>query len=65
MKIFAKNLREMRKQHKLTQKALADILNTTNSSVCDWECERSEPNLENLVKLADYFETSIDDLLGR
>ncbi len=48
-----------------TQKQLAEKLNTTNSSVCDWECDRAEPNLETLVRLAEILESSIDDLLGK
>ena len=48
-----------------TQKQLVEKLNTTNSSVCDWECDRAEPNLETLVRLAEILESSIDDLLGK
>ncbi len=65
MQIFSKNLREVRKAMGFTQKQLAEKLNTTNSSVCDWECDRAEPNLETLVRLAEILESSIDDLLGK
>ena len=65
MQIFSKTLREARKALGLTQKALADKLNTTNSSICDWECDRSEPNLETLAKLADLLELTVDELLGK
>lgn len=49
----------------LSQKQLADVLHTTNSSVCDWERERSEPNLETLVSMSVYFNTTTDYLLGK
>lgn len=65
MKIFCERLKELRKEENLTQKELADKLNTTNSSVCDWECGRTEPDLSTLVKIADYFDVCADYLLGR
>lgn len=65
MKIFAQRLKELRKNKGLSQQELADILHTTNSSVCDWERERSEPNLETLLAISVFFNTSTDFLLGK
>ncbi len=65
MKVFAQRLKELRKAKGLSQKQLADILHTTNSSVCDWERERAEPNLETLVFISAYFSTTTDYLLGK
>lgn len=65
MEVFSKRLKELRIEKGISQKALAQVLNTTNSSVCDWECGRAEPNLETLVKMADYFAVCTDYLLGR
>ncbi len=65
MKIFSQRLRELRKSKDLSQKQLAEILNTTNSSICDWECGRTEPNLETLVAISVYFNTTTDYLLGK
>ena len=65
MERFGERLRDLRKCMDLTQKKLADILQTTNSSVCDWECGRSQPDLETLVTLADFFDVTTDYLLGR
>ena len=64
MKVFQERLKELRKNKQLSQKALADILGTTNSSVCDWECGRSQPDIEMITKIATYFEVSSDYLLG-
>jgi transcriptional regulator with XRE-family HTH domain len=64
MGIFCERLRELRKEKGLSQKALAEILQTTNSSVCDWEKGRSQPDLTMLAKIAGYFEVSADYLLG-
>lgn len=65
MTTFRNRLKELRKDRNLTQKQLSIILNTTNSSICDWETGRAEPDLATLVFLCDYFEVSADYLLGR
>ena len=64
METLGIRLKELRKEHQLTQKGLADIVGTNNSSICDWECGRTEPNLDLLVKLALHFGVSTDYLLG-
>lgn len=65
MKVFSERLKELRKSKNLSQKELAEILNTTNSSICDWECGRNEPNLNTIRQIADFFEISCDYLLGK
>lgn len=65
MKIFQERLIEQRKLNKLTQRQLADILNISQPSYIRYENGTAEPNLTNLVKLADYFDVSVDYLLGR
>lgn len=65
MKIFSERLKELRQSKNLSQKDLAKILNTTNSSICDWECGRTEPNLTTINLIADYFDVSVDYLFGR
>ena len=64
MKIFQERLRELRKLKNLSQKQLAEILKTNNSSICDWECGRSQPDLQTLAEIAKYFDISSDYLLG-
>ena len=64
MSILSQRLRELRTERALTQKELADRIGTNNSSVCDWERGRTEPNLDALVKLATFFTVSADYLLG-
>ena len=64
MNIFGKHLRELRIEKKLNQKELAAIIGTNNSSICDWECGRSEPSFDSLVKLCNFFEVSAAYMLG-
>ena len=65
MKIFSERLKELRTEKKLLQKDLAIILGTSNSSICDWECGRAQPDMEMIIKIADYFQVTADYLLGR
>ncbi|MGN0817452.1 MAG: helix-turn-helix domain-containing protein [Candidatus Coproplasma sp.] len=61
---FADRLKELRKARGYSQKELAEKLNVTNSSVCDWERQRSEPSLATVIKIARLFDCSCDYLLG-
>jgi transcriptional regulator with XRE-family HTH domain len=64
MNIFCKRVKELREENNLTQKELAVKLAVTNSTVCDWEKGRSQPDLEMLAKIACFFEVKTDYLLG-
>jgi len=65
MRIFQERLLEQRKLNKLTQIEVAKFLNISQPSYIRYENGSAEPNYENLVKLADLFDVSIDYLLGR
>ncbi len=58
-------LRELRKEKGLTQIELAKILNVSDRSVGFYETGERDPDTETLKKLADYFDVTIDYLLGR
>ena len=62
---FSETLRSLREEAGLTQQDLADRLQTTQRKVSYWESGKVEPDLENLWRLADFFDTSVDDLIGR
>ncbi|MFS9152402.1 helix-turn-helix transcriptional regulator [Streptococcus infantis] len=65
MNFFTDRLKTLRKEKKLTQKELAEQIGIKQNSYSDWETGKNEPSLENLIKLADLFEVSLDCLLGR
>lgn len=65
MKIFAERLIEQRKEKGLSQASLAKQIGVSFAIVCYWETDKSEPTAPNLVKLADFFNVSVDYLLGR
>jgi len=59
-----KNLVDLRKENNTTQKSLALHLGISQGNLCDWEKGRSEPDISTLVKIANYFNVSIDYLVG-
>lgn len=61
---LAENIRSLRKQRKMTQEKLAEALGVTVGAVYKWESGQSQPELSLLVELADFFDTSVDALLG-
>lgn len=65
MIVFQKRLAELRTLNKLTQKEVAECLGISQPSYIRYENGSAEPTLENLIKLADLFDVSLDDLLGR
>ena len=62
---FGERLRNLRREMDLTQERLADIMETTQRKISYWESGKTEPDLYSLWKLADFFDVSIDYLLGR
>lgn len=61
---LAENIRAVRKQRLLTQEQLAEVLGVTTGAVYKWEAKLSQPELSMLMELADFFDTSVDVLLG-
>ena len=62
---FAQNLKELRKENKLSQGDVAKKTDVTQQCVSEWEKGSMEPTLRNLWRLADLFDISIDALVGR
>ncbi|MBO4418424.1 MAG: helix-turn-helix transcriptional regulator [Oscillospiraceae bacterium] len=61
---LSENIRLYRKQRKLTQEKLAEALGVTVGAVYKWESGQSLPELNLLVEMADFFDISVDVLLG-
>lgn len=58
-------IRELREQRNLKQIDLAKAINVRQNTLSTWETGRYEPDLEMLSRLANYFDVSVDYLLGR
>ena len=61
---LAENIRAFRKERSLTQEQLSEALGVTAGAVYKWEAKLSTPELELIIQMADFFETSVDVLLG-
>lgn len=61
---LSQNIRRFRKERCLTQEQLADAMGVTLGAVYKWESGQSTPELKLLVELADYFDVSMDALIG-
>lgn len=61
---FAERVKELRKERNLQQKDLANILFVNQRTVSNWERKVNVPDYDMLLKIARYFEVSVDYLLG-
>lgn len=58
-------IKELRKEKNITLKKLADYLHTGTSTVSQYENGKREASFETINKLADFFDVSLDYLMGR
>ncbi len=65
MQILAKRLKELRESRRLYQRELAEILDMSFRGYQNYEVGQSDPKLETLIAIADYYNVSIDYLVGR
>lgn len=57
-------LRQLRIKKGLTQAQLANKLHVHQTAVSQWECGRTFPDRETIIKLAEFYRISADVLLG-
>lgn len=62
-KQLGKTIKKMRTDKGLTQLDLAQILNVSDKTVSKWELGNGTPEIETLIRISDYFQVSLDDLL--
>lgn len=63
--MFGQNLAKLRKEKNLSQYKLAELMNFSRGQIANYEQGSREPDFETLERFADFFEVSIDYLLGR
>lgn len=64
-KTLGNRIQELRKERKMTQEELAEKLDVTPQAVSKWETDNSYPDISLLVELANLFNCTVDELLGR
>ena len=61
---FGSNMKFLRKQKKMTQKELGEVLGYGYTTISNYENGRNEPSIEDLKKISHYFKVTIDYLVG-
>ncbi len=62
--MFGKRLKELREERNMTQQQLADVLQVGRPTIAGYETKGTEPDFGKIRFLAEYFDVSIDYLLG-
>lgn len=62
MKSFGNNLKALRKYNKISQKEFAERMQTTQQRVSEWECDKVEPSLYNILKILRVLDTTFEEL---
>ena len=58
------NIKILRGEHKMSQQRLADALGISQQSVNKYENQNVQPDIDILMRMADFFDTSIDYIVG-
>lgn len=61
---MVKNLKYLRMEKNISQQKLAEIIGVSQQSINKYENHNIEPDIATLILLADYFNTSVDYLIG-
>lgn len=62
---LADNLKRLRKEHSLSQEALADKLNVSRQSVSKWESNQAYPEMDKVLQICDLFNLTLDELMNQ
>ena len=62
---FGTEFKYHRQKSNLSQKELAELINTSQQNISRWEKNEVEPSISFCVALADYYGISLDELIGR
>lgn len=65
MSFFGKNIKKIRSVKNMSQQAFADVFDLKRGTLGAYEEGRSEPKIDTIVKVANYFSISIGDILTR
>ena len=62
---MVKNLRSLRESRGLSQEKLAELTGISKARIYTYETKTREPDIEGLIVLSDFFDVTIDYLVGR
>lgn len=61
---IGEKISKLRKEKKLSQESLANMLNCSRQTISNWELDETSPSLKEAKELSKIFEVSLDDLVG-
>lgn len=62
--MYGQRIKTERQQRGLSQKQLAELISTTQSTIGKYEREELQPNVDTIIKLCKVLEVSSDYLIG-
>lgn len=62
---FRQRLRQLREKKRISRKVLSELCGLHSNAVRRYERGEAEPTLHSIVAIAEYFEVSVDYLVGR
>lgn len=62
---FSDRLKELREEKGLSQRQLAKEIDIFQSNISRWESGSKDLAMENIIQLAEYFDVSVEYLLGQ
>lgn len=58
-------LTSLMNEERISQAELARLVGISQSAVCNWLNGKKEPSIDSLWRLADFFDVSVDYIIGR
>jgi len=65
MATFKDRLKELRMERNISQQDLGKIVNMSKMAISHWESGHSEPSIAQLIVLSNFFDVSVDYLIGK
>ena len=62
---YGKIFKELRLEKGLSQRDLASKTGISQQAISFWEQDKRTPNMDDCIKLADFYEITLDELVGR
>lgn len=60
---FGEKIKNIRKEKKMTQEQMANILNVSRQAISNWENNKNFPDLEMIIKISRFFSLTLDELI--
>lgn len=62
---YTERIKDLMNEERISQAELARSVGISQSAVCNWLNGKKEPSIDSLWRLADFFDVSVDYIIGR